>query len=83
MTFALLSFGLLICAVAKNVDVYFVLGKTERKDRLEELGVDEMIMLKYICKKWNGEREWTGLIWRRIGPVALCCKKKMMNLLVL
>lgn len=32
MTLALLSFGLLICAVAKNVDVYFVfLGKPERE----------------------------------------------------
>ena len=36
------------------------------RDHLEHLGVDGMIILKYIFKKWNGEA-LTGLIWLRIG----------------
>ena len=40
LTLALLSLGLLICAVVKNVDVYFVFwGNLREKVRLEELGV--------------------------------------------
>jgi hypothetical protein len=76
---------LFICAVAKNVYVYFVFGGggLRGKDKLGELGVDETIILKYIFRKWNGEGEWTGLFWRRIGQVAFCCKKKVINLLVL
>ena len=35
---------------------------------MEDLGVDGMIILKCIFKKWDGEA-WTGLIWRRIGTV--------------
>jgi hypothetical protein len=68
MTLALLSFCLLICAVAKNVDVYFVFwGNLREKGKLEEFGVDETIILKYNFKKWNGEGNWIGLVWRRIG----------------
>ena len=33
---------------------------------LEGIGVDGMIILKLICKKWNGE-VWTGLLLFRIG----------------
>jgi hypothetical protein len=33
---------------------------------LENLGVDGMIMLKWIFKKWDEEAR-TGLIWLRIG----------------
>lgn len=64
--------------------MYFVSsGNLREKDKLEELGVDETIILKNIFKKWNGEGEWTGLICRRIGQVVFCCKKKVMNLSVL
>jgi hypothetical protein len=34
--------------------------------RKEDLGLDGMIILKCIFKRWNGEA-WTGLIWLRIG----------------
>jgi len=36
------------------------------RDDLEDPGVDGVIMLKGVLKKWGG-REWTGLIWLRIG----------------
>jgi hypothetical protein len=31
---------------------------------LQDLGVDERIILKWIFKKWDGEA-WHGLIWLR------------------
>jgi hypothetical protein len=33
---------------------------------LEDLGVDERIILKWIFRKWDG-KAWIGLIWLRIG----------------
>ena len=33
---------------------------------LEDLGVDGIIILKWICNKWDGET-WSRLIWLRIG----------------
>jgi hypothetical protein len=44
----------------------FLWGGLREGDHLENLGVDEMITLKLIFKKWNGE-EWTGLLWLKIG----------------
>jgi hypothetical protein len=35
-------------------------------NHLEDYGVDGMILLKYIFRKWN-EKTWTGLLWLRIG----------------
>jgi hypothetical protein len=32
---------------------------------LEDAGIDERIILKWIFRKWVGA--WTGLIWLRIG----------------
>ena len=46
--------------------VAVLMGKTEERDHLEDLGIDRSIILKLIFKIWIGEA-WTGLIWRRIG----------------
>ena len=43
----------------------FWCGDLKERDHLEDLDVDERIILKGICKKWDGTR--TGLIWFRIG----------------
>jgi hypothetical protein len=36
------------------------------REHLELLGVNRILILKFIFKKWNKEA-WTGLIWLRIG----------------
>jgi hypothetical protein len=37
-----------------------------KKDHLKDSGIDWMIILNWIFKKWNGEA-WMGLIWFRTG----------------
>jgi hypothetical protein len=41
-------------------------GNPREKDHLENPGVDGRIIVRWICRKWDGEA-WTGLIWLRIG----------------
>jgi len=46
--------------------VYRVLvGKLEGKNHLEDPGVDGMVILRLIFRKWD-VGAWTGLIWLRI-----------------
>jgi hypothetical protein len=40
-------------------------GILKNRDHFDDLGIDGMITLKLILKKWDG-RAWTGLIWLRI-----------------
>jgi hypothetical protein len=40
---------------------------------VEDLGIDSMIILEGIYKKWNGEA-WIGLICLRIVQVAGACE---------
>jgi len=48
------------------MDTRFMVGRSEGKNELEVLGVDGMIILSCIFRKWDG-KPWTGLIWLRIG----------------
>jgi hypothetical protein len=41
-------------------------GKPERRNHLEDPGVDETIILKWIFERLDGGT-LTGLIWLRIG----------------
>ena len=41
-------------------------GNLRKGGHLEDIGLDKMIILKWIFEKWNGE-VWTGSIWLRIG----------------
>jgi hypothetical protein len=41
-----------------------LVGIPEGRNHLEDPGVDGMIILKWIFKKWD--MAWTGLIWLRI-----------------
>jgi len=36
-------------------------GDLRKRDHVEYLGVDGMIILKWIFKQWDGEA-WTGLV---------------------
>jgi len=53
-----------------NIDVYFrillVLADLKGRDHLGNLGVDVMIILKWILKGWC-MTVWAGFIWLRIG----------------
>lgn len=41
-------------------------GDLRQRDQYQNVGLDNMIILKRIFKKWHGE-VWTGLIWLRIA----------------
>ena len=43
-------------------------GKLKERVHLEDPGVDERIILRWIFRKWDVV-VWTGLIWLRIGTV--------------
>jgi hypothetical protein len=42
----------------------------EGKDHLGDIGLDGVILLKWILKK-QGRRLWTGFIWLRIGTTVI------------
>jgi hypothetical protein len=39
-----------------------LMGEPERKNQVDKLDIDGLLMLKYITKKCDG-RLWTGFIW--------------------
>jgi len=48
-----------------------LLRKPEGKNHLEDRGLDERIILRWIFKKWDGEMDWIDLAqdrdrWRTI-----------------
>ena len=46
-------------------------GNLRDRDQLEDAGLDERIISKWIFKKSDGEA-WTGLNWLRIGTGGGC-----------
>jgi hypothetical protein len=44
----------------------FFWGDLTEREHLEDPGIDEKIILRWILRKWN-VRAWTGSIWLRIG----------------
>jgi hypothetical protein len=42
------------------------LENVRERNHLEDLGIDERIILRWIFREWVGGA-WTGLIWLRIG----------------
>jgi hypothetical protein len=54
------------------VNTGFCWGDLRERGRLEDLGVDGRIILKWFSKKWM--EVWTRLIWLRIEKVAGCCE---------
>ena len=56
-----------VVRVGERRGVYKVLmGKTEGKSHLEDLGIDGRIILRLIFQKWN-VGVWTGSSWLRLG----------------
>jgi hypothetical protein len=45
-----------------------LLEELRERDHLEDLGVDGMVLLKWMFKKWGG-RPWDGLNWFGIGTI--------------
>jgi len=56
-----------VARIGERSGVYRVLtGKPEGKNHLEDPGVDERIILRWMFRNWDFG-VWTGLRWLRIG----------------
>ena len=44
-----------------------LVGKPEEKRPLENPGVEERVILRWIFRKWDVGGVWTGSIWLRTG----------------
>jgi hypothetical protein len=42
-----------------------LVGELEKRDHLEDLGLDGRIILKWTFRKWDGV--WTELVWLMTG----------------
>jgi len=49
-------------------------GKARERDHLENTGVDERVVIKWILRK-SVEKTWIGLIWLRLGTVGEICPR--------
>ena len=60
---------------AEEVHNGFWRGKVRERDHLEDTGVDEKVLIKWILRK-SVDKTWTGLIWLRLGAVGeLVCTR--------
>jgi hypothetical protein len=55
-----------------------LLENLRERDHLEDLGVEKMIILKWIRTSFGSA--WTGLIWLRIGTSGGAVVSSVMNL---
>jgi hypothetical protein len=58
--------GHIACRRDKGGSYWILVGNLKERDHLEDLGLDKLIILNWILKKWD-EEAWTGLLWVRIG----------------
>jgi len=61
---------------AEEVHTGFWWGNMRKLDHLQELGVDKLIILKLILKKWDGGMDWIDLAqdsdrWRNLVNAVL------------
>jgi len=42
-------------------------GNLRERDHLEDSDVDGRLIIRWIFRKWDGGRAWTGSSWLRIG----------------
>jgi len=54
------------CGRTREAHTGFWWADPREGGHLEDPGVDGTIILKWICKEWDGET-WTGLVWFRVG----------------
>jgi hypothetical protein len=64
----------------REIRTGFWCGALRKEDHFEYIGVDCRIILKWIFKKWDGEK--TGLIWLRIGTGRPALVNAVLNLRV-
>jgi len=50
----------------RRVAYRVLVGRTEGREHLEDLGIDRRIIIKWILKNWFGEAR-TGFSWLRLG----------------
>jgi len=58
--------GHVACMGRSEVYTGFWWGNLRERGHLEDPGIDERIILRWIFRKWDVEA-WTGSIWLRIG----------------
>ena len=49
-----------------------LMGNLRERDHLEDPGIDGMIILRWIFRKW-AVGEWTGSVWLRMGTAQKQC----------
>ena len=59
-----------LCGTNEEEEMHtgFWWGKVRERENLENTGVDERVIIKWILRK-SIEKMWTGLIWLRLGTV--------------